>query len=99
MRFGLVGDDRARVVFPLPGGPHRMIDENNRSASMARRNNRPCPTISFWPINSFRVRGRMRAANGASSLNLFSNEWSNRSRILLIITFLASQLGVLLKVA
>ena len=26
----------ARVVLPVPGGPHRMMEENSRSASMAR---------------------------------------------------------------
>lgn len=35
----------ARVVLPVPGGPHRMMEEKSRSASIARRRRRSCPTI------------------------------------------------------
>jgi len=34
----------ASVVFPVPGGPHRMI-ENSVSPAIARRSSRPSPTI------------------------------------------------------
>ena len=57
--------NRASVVLPLPGGPHRII-EPTRSSSMARRSSCSGPTRCSWPTNSSRVRGRMRAASGWS---------------------------------
>ena len=55
----------ARVVFPEPGGPHR-IRERSASVSMARRRGVPGPRASSCPRISSRVRGRMRSASGAS---------------------------------
>ncbi len=55
---------RASVVFPVPGGPQRMID-CRRSRSIASRSGRPGASSSSWPTNSSNVRGRMRSASGA----------------------------------
>ena len=54
----------ASVVFPVPGGPHRMMEENSRSLSMARRKRLPGPTIWDCPRYSSSVRARMRVARG-----------------------------------
>src|SRR5262249_39769575 len=55
---------RASVVFPVPGGPHRMSDSRRPAAS---RSLSPRPGPSRWrcPTNSSTVRGRMRSASGA----------------------------------
>src|SRR2546426_7871562 len=53
----------ARVVFPVPGGPQRIID-GSCPASIALRSTRPFPTRWLWPTNSSRSRGRIRAASG-----------------------------------
>ncbi len=51
----------ASVVLPVPGGPHKMMDEKSLSASMARRNSLPSPTICSCPMYLSNVRGpRMR---------------------------------------
>ena len=54
----------ASVVFPVPGGPQRII-EGTESLSIARRSARPGPTRCSCPTKSSRVLGRMRAASGA----------------------------------
>ena len=51
-------DDRHKNEFLLP-----IIKEQ---LGIARRNNRPGPTMCSCPMNSSSVRGRMRAASGAS---------------------------------
>ena len=56
---------RASVVFPLPGGPCRII-ECGRSPSTARRRAEPGARRRSWPTNSSSERGRMRVASGAS---------------------------------
>jgi hypothetical protein len=56
----------ASVVLPVPGGPQKMMEEKRRSVSMARRSSLPGPRMCSWPTNSSKVRGRMRAARGAS---------------------------------
>ena len=58
---------RARVVLPVPAGPHRM-EEPTRSDSASARNGAPGPTRCSWPTTSSRVRGRRRAARGALAL-------------------------------
>ena len=63
-RFVWVATTRASVVFPVPGGPHRMIDES-RSVSISARSGAPGPTRCRWPTMSSSVCGRMRAASGA----------------------------------
>ena len=55
---------RARVVLPVPAGPHRMED-GTRSDSASRRKGAPGATRWSWPTTSSRVRGRSRAARGA----------------------------------
>src|SRR5258708_7489032 len=57
---------RASVVFPVPGGPHKINDGIAVPPSIKRRNTRPSPTSCSWPTNSFSVRGRMRSASGAA---------------------------------
>ena len=68
----------ASVVFPQPGGPKKML-EVRLSASMARRSSLPGPTTCFCPINSSKVRGRIRSANGA----LLLANWLNKSSMVL----------------
>ena len=69
---------RARVVLPVPGGPHR-ITEDSRSASISSRSGRPGPIRWSWPTISSRVRGRSRAASGARRLSRSAAAASNRS--------------------
>ena len=52
-------------VFALPGGPQRMQEESE-SASIARRGGASGPTRWTNPTISLRMRGRIRAANGAA---------------------------------
>ena len=68
----------ARVVFPVPGGPHKMID-CDRSRSMASRSGRPGPTRSSCPTSSSNVRGRMRSARGAVASTGFGFTSSGKS--------------------
>ena len=53
----------ASEVFPVPGGPYRMM-ELIRSALIARQSNLPFPKICFCPSKSSNVLGRIRAARG-----------------------------------
>src|SRR3984957_367677 len=55
--------NRARVVFPHPGGPHSSIDPIS-SFSICVRSGFPGPSSFSCPINSSSVRGRLRSANG-----------------------------------
>ena len=57
---------RAMVVFPVPGGPNRIID-GDRSSSIARRSADPGPSTCCCPTRSSRVDGRSRTASGAFS--------------------------------
>src|SRR5713101_2497822 len=54
---------RASVVFPQPGGPQKSM-EPRLSFSICRRRDFPGPSSFSWPMNSSRVRGRMRSASG-----------------------------------
>src|SRR5713226_1689654 len=54
---------RARVVFPQPGGPQKSM-EPRLSFSICTRRDLPGPRSFSWPMNSSRVRGRMRSASG-----------------------------------
>ena len=58
---------RASVVLPQPGGPQRMTEGRCPRSGRRRAASIPGPTASVWPTNSSRVRGRMRAASGASA--------------------------------
>ena len=55
---------RASVVFPQPGGPHKII-EYGRPAASARDNTLPGPQTCACPSTSANTRGRMRSAKGA----------------------------------
>ena len=57
---------RARVVLPVPGGPHRMID-CRMSRSIASRRGLPGARMCSWPTTSSSVRGRRRSARGVPS--------------------------------
>src|SRR5213080_158112 len=57
---------RANVVFPVPGGPHKINDGIAVPPSIKRRNTRPSPTSCSWPTNSLSVLGRIRSARGAA---------------------------------
>ena len=61
----------ARVVLPVPAGPHRMIDGSEPLDRM-RVSARSWPTRCPWPTNSSNVRGRMRAARGTSPTSAVS---------------------------
>ena len=54
----------AMVVFPVPGGPQRITDDN-RSAWISARSGRPAPRRCSWPTTSSSEVGRRRAASGA----------------------------------
>ena len=53
----------ANVVFPTPGGPHRM-NEATRFCSIILRITAPSPTRCFCPMYSSSVCGRNLSANG-----------------------------------
>ena len=76
---------RASVVLPLPGGPQKIID-GTWSLSMRRRSMRSSPTRCSCPTNSSKLRGRIRAASGASRslrARAFSSNMSGRRPLLL----------------
>ena len=54
---------RASVVFPVPGGPQRMMDVNWSCSTIMRRT-LPSPIRWSCPTISSRVRGRRRSASG-----------------------------------
>src|SRR6266478_6414724 len=54
---------RASVVLPQPGGPQKSM-EPRLSFSICTRSDLPGPRSFSWPMNSSRVRGRMRSASG-----------------------------------
>src|SRR5258706_8644077 len=54
---------RASVVFPQPGGPQKSM-EPRLSFSICTRSDLPGPRSFSWPMNSSRLRGRMRSASG-----------------------------------
>lgn len=53
----------AMVVFPVPGGPHRIM-EGILPFSMAVRKMLFLPVRCTWPINSSSDDGRIRSASG-----------------------------------
>src|SRR5699024_10652755 len=59
----------ARVVFPVPGGPHMMTELGGRSPSWGGSTNRftgePGSKRWSWPTTSSIDAGRMRTASGA----------------------------------
>ena len=61
--FAYAATSRPRVVFPVPGGPQKII-EWARPASIATRNGLPGPKRCACPTSSSRVRGLMRSARG-----------------------------------
>ncbi len=56
----------ASVVFPLPGGPQKIM-EPGTPRSIASRSGLPGARTCSCPTNSSSVRGRMRAASGSPS--------------------------------
>ena len=56
----------ASVVLPVPGGPHRIIDDRRPDSTMDR-NAAPSARRWLWPMTSSRVRGRIRCGSGASA--------------------------------
>ena len=68
----------ASVVFPVPGGPHRIIEWRSPD-SIATRRRRPGPRRCACPTNSSRLRGRIRSASGAASRRLWRAVSSNSS--------------------
>src|SRR4029453_8058300 len=69
----------ASEVLPVPAGPHR-ITERSSSASIRARRALWGPSTWPWPTNSSSVRGRIRAARGASWSPSRSAPSENRSR-------------------
>ncbi len=73
----------ASVVLPLPGGP-QSINEGIWPLSINWRKACPLPTICSCPTNSSNVRGRIRAARGASfSISFFIRRSNKSSGIIL----------------
>jgi hypothetical protein len=68
----------ASEVFPVPAGPHRITDRSSSDSIRARRA-LPGPSTCPCPTNSSRVRGRIRAASGASWSASRSARSENRS--------------------
>src|SRR5215203_6680026 len=66
----------AIVVFPVPGGPHR-ISDIGASPSTSRRSGVPGPSRCRWPTTSSSVRGRIRTASGAVAATASSAAASN----------------------
>ena len=62
----------ARLVFPQPGGPQKIM-LGMESFSRLLRNRLCCPRILFCPRNSSRFCGRRRSAKGASMVILYKN--------------------------
>ena len=60
---------RTRISFSVGVaelGGHPLIIDAGSSLSICMRRGLPGPTRCCWPINSSRVRGRMRSASGAA---------------------------------
>src|SRR3989344_5391744 len=55
------------VVFPVPGGPHKMNEKRGFFSTAARRG-LPLPTKCSCPTTSSSVCGRIRAARGSIAL-------------------------------
>src|SRR5215475_7100472 len=70
----------ARVVLPLPGGPHKMSDRSS-PAAVSSRSSLPGPSSCSWPTNSSKVCGRMRSASGCTRPAWVDEFNSNRSMI------------------
>ena len=68
---------RARVVFPEPGGPQKIM-EKTWSSSIALRSSPPFSRMWDWPTYSSSVSGRIRSARGRA-LFIRSSEESIRS--------------------
>ena len=73
---------RARVVFPVPGGPHRIIDSGLPARTIVPKaapfsSRCPCPTTSS------RERGRIRAARGSAARRRTARSPAKRSSIIL----------------
>src|ERR1700744_4140851 len=54
------------VVLPVPGGPHRIIDDRRWAAAM-RAIGPPSPSRWSWPTTSESDCGRRRSARGAAA--------------------------------
>ena len=67
----------ARVVLPVPGGPHSSSDIG-ASLSMSLRNGVPAAVRCRWPTTSSSVRGRIRTASGAAFSAARSSASSNK---------------------
>jgi hypothetical protein len=74
--------NRASVVLPQPGGPHRIIEPIS-SRAICVRSGLPGPSSASWPTNSSIVRGRMRSASGRSASDSSSRGpgWANKLTI------------------
>src|SRR5262245_22298722 len=70
----------ARVVLPLPGGPHKTSDRSS-PAAVSSRSSLPVPSRCSCPTNSSKVCGRMRSANGCTGPARLDESNSNRSMI------------------
>ena len=64
-----MASSRAMLVFPVPGGPHRII-EARRPAATIRPIAPSGPVRCSWPTTSARVLGRRRSASGAFGAGL-----------------------------
>src|SRR5215212_1848062 len=69
----------ASVVFPTPGGPHRII-ECGLPDSNASLSGLPGPRMWLCPTTSSSVRGRNRSASGAAGSRLAKSSFTNDVR-------------------
>jgi len=88
--FVAPASSRARVVFPVPGGPQRM-SEGRAPPSTARRSRRPGPVRCSWPTSSSREAGRIRSASGPRADVSRSLAWANRSMVGLLVVRACAQ--------
>src|SRR5665213_1489075 len=70
---------RPRVVFPVPGGPQKIIDPTF-PCSIALRKGLPAPSSCSCPMNSASESGRIRAASGCAAAGAANNDGSTFRR-------------------
>src|SRR5208282_5839880 len=71
--------NRASVVLPVPGGPHRII-ECGFPDSNASRNGLPGPSRCAWPTTSSRRCGRSTSASGAAGSRCLNKSFTDDVR-------------------
>ncbi len=73
----------ARVVLPLPGGPHRIKLTGSLRLTICLRIS-PSPSKCVWPITSSSDEGRMRSARGTRSITIQYSDFYVKGIILVL---------------